>query len=120
MLEIVFRRIVAKVFEKSIKRGLSVRIIAFADAAIPVVIAGDSNDWPRVILVRLVELRYIIGADAVEINDVTEVVKEHRHRLLVAGCRADLNFHGPGHRLLHLRPGDAAGIPYGVEHQTAG
>src|ERR1700733_8233564 len=78
----VFRRRRAEVLKKSVEGRLAVGRIALFNLGIPVVIAGNGEDGRRIVLVGFVELRFVQGALAVEVDNISEVKEERRLQTL--------------------------------------
>src|SRR5437764_12870917 len=107
----------AKVLHEAEQRGLRSGFVSGSHPGVAVVIACNREDGPRIILIRLVELRRIKLALPVEIHYVAEIVEERR--LLGVRRGIDLTLHRLRNGNLAAVAVNAAGIARKMEDQFA-
>src|SRR5437763_16571694 len=115
MLENEMRTWRTEVLDEPEERGFVVGRIPRARSRITVVIARDGENRGIVILVWLVELHRIIQAYSVEVDDISQEIKEERllDRLVTCSAVFDLLEHHGGQPILSLCAVDSANF---VQH----
>jgi len=111
-----------EILKKPEERGFVVGRIPRARSRITVVIARDGENRGIVILVRLVELHRIIPAYSVEVDDISQVIKEKRllGRLVICAAVLDLLDHHGGQPILNLSAVDPATVANHVKDHRFG